>query len=180
VKEIVSKLMGLEKRKPPVSVLFVCMGNICRSPIAEGVFRRRVEEAGLTRLIAIDSAGTHGYHLGAKPDPRAQAAAARRLYDLSTQRARQITPQDMETFDYVLAMDLNNLAYLDSLSPPDQRHKARLLLEYASGVDLREVPDPYYGPEAGFELVLDLAENASRGLLSDIQLRLRVSHFDGG
>jgi protein-tyrosine phosphatase len=161
-----------------IGVLFVCMGNICRSPIAEGVFRRRVEEAGLSRLIAVDSAGTHGYHLGARPDARAQAAAARRRYDLSGLRARQITRQDFEAFDYVLAMDLENLAYLDSLSPPDQRHKAQLFLAYANDVALREVPDPYYGPEDGFELVLDLAEDASGGLLSDIQRRLGTSQFD--
>jgi protein-tyrosine phosphatase len=164
---------------PRISVLFVCMGNICRSPIAEGVFRRRVEEAGLARLIAVDSAGTHGYHLGARPDARAQAAAARRRYDLSRQRARQVTREDIEVFDYVLAMDLDNLAYLESLGPPEQRHKARLFLEYASAVELREVPDPYYGPEEGFELVLDLAEDASRGLLSAIQRRLGVLRLDG-
>ncbi len=155
-----------------IGVLFVCMGNICRSPLAEGVFRHRVERAGLTHLIQIDSAGTHGYHLGASPDPRAQAAAARRRYDLSGLRARQVTRQDIEVFDYVLAMDLDNLAYLNSLGSPDRRNKPQLFLDYGSNVDLREVPDPYFGPEEGFELVLDLAEDASRGLLTDIQRRL--------
>ena len=157
-----------------IGVVFVCMGNICRSPLAEGVFRHRVEQAGLNHLIQIDSAGTHGYHLGARPDPRAQAAAARRQYDLSGVRARQVTRQDIEVFDYVLAMDLDNLAYLSSLGSPDHRHKPQLFLDYGSNVDLREVPDPYYGPEAGFELVLDLAEDASRGLLTHIQRRLGV------
>jgi protein-tyrosine phosphatase len=141
------------------------MGNICRSPIAEAVFRRRVEEEGLADLIAIDSAGTHGYHIGAQPDLRAQAAAARRRYDLSGLRARQLTRDDFEAFDYILAMDQENLAHLHCLSPPAQRDKTRLFLEFASNVQLREVPDPYYGPEQGFELVLDLAEDAARGLL---------------
>ena len=154
------------------------MGNICRSPLAEGVFRHRVERAGLAHLIQIDSAGTHGYHLGASPDPRAQAAAVRRRYDLSGLRARQVTRQDIEVFDYVLAMDLDNLAYLNSLGSPEHRDKPQLFLDYGSNVDLREVPDPYYGPEEGFELVLDLAEDASRGLLTDIQRRLGV--FDSG
>jgi len=162
-----------------IGVLFVCMGNICRSPLAEGVFRHRVEQAGLTRMIQIDSAGTHGYHLGARPDPRAQAAAARRRYDLSRLRARQVTRQDIEVFDYVLAMDLDNLTYLNSLGSPDHSHKPRLFLDYGSNVDLREVPDPYYGPEEGFELVLDLAEDASRGLLTDIQRRLGALQSGG-
>jgi protein-tyrosine phosphatase len=154
------------------------MGNICRSPIAEGVFRRRVDQAGLNHLIQIDSAGTHGYHLGARPDPRAQAAAARRRYDLSTLRARQVTRQDIETFDYVLAMDLDNLVYLGGLGSPDYREKPQLFLDYATDVELREVPDPYYGPDEGFELVLDLAENASRGLLTDIQRRLGMLRYE--
>ena len=163
----------------PISVLFVCMGNICRSPIAEGVFRQRVTQAGLTQLIRIDSAGTHGYHIGAQPDTRAQAAAARRRYDLSGVRARQITRQDIEVFDYVLAMDRDNLGYLSSLGSPEHRNKLQLFLDYATNVKLREVPDPYYGPEEGFELVLDLAENASSGLLTHVQRQLGALRFDG-
>lgn len=161
-----------------IGVLFVCMGNICRSPMAEGVFRHGVDQAGLNHSIQIDSAGTHGYHLGARPDPRAQAAAARRRYDLSGLRARQVTRQDIQAFDYVLAMDLDNLAYLDGLGSPCSREKPQLFLDYARDVELREVPDPYYGPEEGFELVLDLAENASRGLLTHIQRRLGMLQFD--
>jgi len=148
------------------------MGNICRSPIAEAVFRRRVEEARLADLVSVDSAGTHGYHIGAEPDVRAQAAAARRRYDLSGLRARQVTREDFDAFDYILAMDQGNLAHLHGLSPPAQRHKSRLFLDFASNAQLREVPDPYYGPEQGFELVLDLAEDAARGLLLDVRRRL--------
>lgn len=154
------------------------MGNICRSPIAEGVFRQRVAQAGLDQLIQIDSAGTHGYHIGARPDARAQAAAARRRYDLSGLRARQVTRQDIEVFDYVLAMDRDNLAYLNSLAPPDHRDRPQLFLDYATKDNLREVPDPYYGPEQGFELVLDLAEDASLGLLTHIQQELATLRFD--
>ncbi len=155
------------------------MGNICRSPIAEGVFRQRVAQAGLDQLIQIDSAGTHGYHIGARPDARAQAAAARRRYDLSGLRARQVTRQDIEVFDYVLAMDRDNLAYLNSLAAPDHRNRPQLFLDYATNDNLREVPDPYYGPEQGFELVLDLAEDASLGLLTHIQQKLAPLRFDG-
>jgi len=161
-----------------VGVLFVCMGNICRSPIAEGVFRQRVAQAGLDHLIEIDSAGTHGYHIGARPDARAQAAAARRRYDLTSLRARQVTRRDIEVFDYVLAMDRDNLAYLDTLGAPAHRHKPQLFLDYATNADLQEVPDPYYGPDAGFELVLDLAEDASLGLLNHIQRHLGAQGSD--
>jgi protein-tyrosine phosphatase len=162
----------------PVGVLFVCMGNICRSPIAEGVFRQRVAQAGLDHLIQIDSAGTHGYHIGARPDARAQVAATRRRYDLSGLRARQVTRQDIELFDYVLAMDRDNLTYLNGLASPDDRKKPQLFLDYASNINLREVPDPYYGPDEGFELVLDLAEDASLGLLTHIQQRLATLGSD--
>jgi protein-tyrosine phosphatase len=175
---VVQKPIASSPSKPLVSVLFICMGNICRSPIAEGVFRHRVEQAGLQALIQIDSAGTHGYHLGARPDPRAQAAAARRRYDLSALRARQVTQQDMEAFDYVLAMDHDNLAYLYGLGHPDHRGKPRLFLDFATDIDSREVPDPYYGPEEGFELVLDLAENASSGLLAHIRQQLDTLRLD--
>jgi protein-tyrosine phosphatase len=158
-----------------ISVLFVCMGNICRSPTAEGVFRYQVQQAGLSRLIMTDSAGTLDYHVGDPPDPRAQAAAARRSYDLSRLRARQVKREDFERFDYLLAMDRDNLAYLHRLSPPDHRAKAQLFLQYATSVDIREVPDPYYGSMEGFERVLDMTEDASRGLLAHIQERLKVS-----
>jgi protein-tyrosine phosphatase len=172
VNEEKTEISSAEPSKRNVSVLFVCMGNICRSPIAEGVFRQHVAHAGLDRLIRVDSAGTHGYHIGARPDGRAQAAATRRSYDLSRLRARQVTREDIAVFDYVLAMDNHNLAYLSGLASPDHRNKPQLFLDYATGVSSREVPDPYYGPPEGFELVLDLAEDASLGLLRHIQQRL--------
>jgi protein-tyrosine phosphatase len=149
-------------------VLFVCMGNICRSPTAEGVFRHLVAQQGLAERIITDSAGTHDYHIGAPPDPRAQAAAARRGYDLSGLRARQVTVGDFAAFDHVLAMDEYNRELLHALCPPQYRARVRLLLEFADGTPLREIPDPYYGGAQGFEEVLDLVENAARGLLRHI------------
>ena len=150
-------------------MLFVCMGNICRSPTAEGVFRHLLEQQGMTGQVMTDSAGTHDYHIGAPPDLRAQAAAARRGYDLSTLRARQVTPADFERFDYVLAMDEANLRELLPLCPEASRDRLRLFLEFAEEVERRDVPDPYYGGEQGFEHVLDLVENAARGLLANIK-----------
>jgi protein-tyrosine phosphatase len=149
-------------------VLFVCMGNICRSPTAEGVFRHLVEQQGLSGKIIIDSAGTHDYHIGDAPDARSQAAAARRGYDLSGLRARQVVRDDFSTFDYVLAMDEANLGLLQQLCPEDCRDRLKLFLEFADDDALREVPDPYYGGAQGFEQVLDLVENAGRGLLREI------------
>jgi protein-tyrosine phosphatase len=149
-------------------VLFVCMGNICRSPAAEGVFRHLVEQQGLSGKIIIDSAGTHDYHIGDAPDARSQAAAARRGYDLSGLRARQVVRDDFSTFDYVLAMDEANLGLLQQLCPEDCRDRLKLFLEFADDDALREVPDPYYGGAQGFEQVLDLVENAGRGLLREI------------
>lgn len=149
-------------------VLFVCMGNICRSPTAEGVFRHLVEAQGLTEKIIVDSAGTHNYHVGDAPDARSQAAAERRGYDLSRLRARQVVRDDFSTFDYVLAMDEGNLGLLRQQCPEANRGKLKLFLAYADNVELREVPDPYYGGAQGFEQVLDLVENAARGLLRDI------------
>lgn len=152
-----------------IRVLFVCMGNICRSPTAEGVFRHLVAQHGLSGQVEIDSAGTHDYHLGAPPDARAQAAAARRGYDLSALRARQVTAADFTRFDYLLAMDEDNLAILQRQCPETHRDRVRLFLDFAEGVSLREVPDPYYGGPQGFEEVLDLAENAAGGLLHHIK-----------
>ena len=154
-----------------VSVLFVCMGNICRSPTAEGVFRRLVEEAGLADRVLVDSAGTHDYHVGSPPDRRAQAAALRRGYDLSALRARQLGPADCRRFDYVLVMDRGNLNRTRSacggLAP-----NVRLLMDFAPNRPEREVPDPYAGGPEGFERVLDLIEEACRGLLEDVKRRL--------
>ena len=154
-----------------VEVLFVCMGNICRSPTAEGVFRHMVAAAGLSRIINVDSAGTHGYHAGDPPDARACAVAARRGYDLNRLRARQVTQQDFERFDYVLAMDRANLACLELIRPPVYQGEVALLLQYAPQPSRLEVPDPYYGGARGFELVLDLVESASQGLLASIRER---------
>ena len=162
-----------------IKVLFVCSGNICRSPTAEAVFRRHVVQVGLQDLILVDSAGTLDYHVGEPPDPRTLEAARRRSYDLSGLCARQIGRQDFLEFDHLLAMDRGHLAALRVASPPEHRRKIRLFLEYAPNRQEREVPDPYYGTAAGFELVLDLVEEASRGLLSSLQTELpRVSASD--
>lgn len=153
--------------KGKTSILFVCMGNICRSPTAEGVFRHVVEEAGLGERIQIDSAGTHAYHVGNPPDRRATAAAERRGISLGGIRARRVADEDFERFDYIIAMDLDNLDHLNDQSPPEYQGKLRLFLEFSSSQG-REVPDPYYGGSAGFERVLDLVEEASRGLLETL------------
>lgn len=156
-----------------ISVVFVCMGNICRSPTAEAVFRHYVESAGLDGYILIDSAGTHDYHIGDAPDARAQRAAQQRGYDMSGLRGRQVEEGDFSRFDYVLAMDKANLAILRSLAPPASNAQVRLFLGYARHHADREVPDPYYGGEDGFERVLDMVEDAAEGLLQHI----RQQHF---
>lgn len=149
-----------------VSVVFVCLGNICRSPTAEGVFRSLVESCRLEEFIHIDSAGTSNWHVGESPDPRATEAARARGIDLSGLRGRQASANDFSQFDYVIAMDDDNYANLSRLATPDQQHKLHLFLDFASGVPEREVPDPYYG--GGFPHVFDLIENASEGLLNHI------------
>jgi protein-tyrosine phosphatase len=150
-----------------VSVLFVCMGNICRSPTAEGVFRHFVNEAGLDDQIITDSAGTHAFHIGEPPDRRAAAAAERRGISLTGIQARRVSESDFEGFDYVIAMDEDNERRLLEQAPDEHREKVRLFLSFAA-VDETEVPDPYYGGAAGFERVLDLVEEASRGLLETL------------
>ena len=152
-----------------VRVLFICMGNICRSPTAEGVFQGIVEKANLASHISIDSAGTHAYHIGSQPDQRSLAAAIRRDIDLSKYRARKVTIEDFASFDYLLAMDRDNLEHLQRICPPEYLDKLRLFLEYAHELSETEVPDPYYGGLTGFERVLDLVEAASVGLLKDIR-----------
>jgi len=152
-----------------ISVLFCCMGNICRSPTAEAVFRARVEEAGLAQQILIDSVGTHDYHIGSPPDLRTQRAARQRGYDLSDLRGRQVEVADFSRFDYVLAMDNANMVILQRLCPQPQQDRLGLFLEYANRHREREVPDPYYGGEDGFERVLDMVEDAAAGLLLHIR-----------
>jgi protein-tyrosine phosphatase len=153
-----------------VGVLFVCMGNICRSPTAEGVFRHYVAEAGLADRFEIDSAGTHAYHVGEPPDKRAQQAAERRGFSLADIRARRVAPEDFERFHHIIVMDQDNLVVLHEQADAEQRAKIRLFLEYTSGPET-EVPDPYYGGATGFERVLDLVEDASRGLLEALSRR---------
>ncbi|MDJ0833540.1 MAG: low molecular weight protein-tyrosine-phosphatase [Gammaproteobacteria bacterium] len=152
-----------------IKVLFVCMGNICRSPTAEGVFRNHVREQGLQDQIEIDSAGTHSYHIGKPPDSRAQLAANRRDIDLSDLRARQFRAEDFEHFDYVLAMDQANYFDMQALYDGEVPGNFSLFLEYAEHYPEQEVPDPYYGGDMGFEHVLNLVEDASRGLLQHIR-----------
>ena len=152
-------------RESPVGVLFVCMGNICRSPTAEGVFRKLHRELAPKIPLQVDSAGTHAYHIGEPPDPRSQEAAKVRGVDISGHRGRQVSLEDFLVFDYVLAMDQGNLRRLQAIRPKDGRAELGLLLDYAEGVALKEVPDPYYGGAGGFERVLDLVEAGSRGLL---------------
>ncbi|MEM6773435.1 MAG: low molecular weight protein-tyrosine-phosphatase [Pseudomonadota bacterium] len=151
------------------SVLFVCLGNICRSPTAEGVFREFARAEGLIDDIAIDSAGTGAWHVGEPPDQRAQAAAASRGYDLSAQRARQVDPADFARHDLILAMDRTNFDDLCALCPPGMQDRIRLFLSFAPGAEIEEVPDPYYGAGDGFQRVLDLVEDASRGLLEHLR-----------
>ncbi len=152
-----------------VRVLFVCLGNICRSPSAQGLMEKVLEEEGLADRVEVDSAGTHAFHVGEPPDPRAQEAAARRGVDLSGQRARRVTAVDFARYDYILAMDRENLAALEAACPPEHVGKLRLLMEFAPDLGFDEVPDPYYGGPAGFDRVLDLLEAAVRGLVEHLR-----------
>lgn len=156
-----------------MKVLFVCMGNICRSPTAEGVLRHRLEQETEDFEVMIDSAGTHGYHVGHPPDSRAIEAAGTRGIDLGGIRSRLVTQDDFHTFDFVLAMDRDNLSHLESICPSDQRSRLGLFLHYAPDAPVEEVPDPYYGGLNGFEKVLDLVEEAADGLI--LELRRRAS-----
>ncbi|ARN76486.1 phosphotyrosine protein phosphatase [Oceanicoccus sagamiensis] len=151
-----------------VKVLFVCLGNICRSPTAQGVFEQLVTDHQLSNIITTDSAGTAAWHIGKQPDSRSIAAAARRGCDLTGLRARQVSRSDFDQFDYILAMDSSNLADLQALCPADYRGELALFLDYGDS-DIEAVPDPYYGDGDGFEQVLDLVEQASAGLLASIQ-----------
>jgi len=154
-----------------VRILFVCMGNICRSPTAVGVMRKFLQKAGLQHLVAVDSAGTHDYCIGEPPDPQAQAAASRRGYDLAALRARQLVPTDFESFDLLLAMDRNNLALLQCMCPHQHRAKIRLLMTYALESPLPVIPDPYGRDHEDFETALDYIEDACNGLVSALAHR---------
>ncbi len=154
-----------------VSVLFVCMGNICRSPVAQGVFENVARREGLADEITVDSAGTHGfYHAGEPPDPRAQESVFARGIDISAQRARLLDPEDCNRFDYILTMDEENYRVVSALCR--ENAVVRLFLDFATNASEREVPDPYYGGPDGFERVLELIEEASEGLLDDIRRRV--------
>lgn len=152
-----------------VGVLFVCMGNICRSPTADAVFNHHVKSARLEHLFHIDSAGTHAYHIGEPPDRRSQQAALRRGYNMQSLRARRVVPEDFSRFQYILAMDRHNLEELQQNCPSQYTNRLGMFLQYSNQWDIRqEIPDPYYGGSHGFERVLDLVENASQGLLKYI------------
>lgn len=157
-----------------VKVLFVCMGNICRSPTAEGVFRQRVRDAGLDHRIETDSAGTHSYHIGKAPDPRSQEEARSRGIDLSDIRSRRVAASDFGYFDWVLAMDRDNLEILLAECPRVEQRKLHLFLGFARGRPEQEVPDPYYGGERGFVQVFDLISDAADGLLETIRRQHRL------
>ncbi|MBS1269282.1 MAG: Low molecular weight protein-tyrosine-phosphatase YfkJ [Gammaproteobacteria bacterium] len=154
-----------------VKVLFVCLGNICRSPTAEGVFRKLLEREELESRVHVDSAGTHAYHVGAPPDQRAREAALRRGIDLSAIRGRQAEPSDILEFDLALAMDRENYENLITIAG-GHAHKVRLFMEFSDRFEENEVPDPYYGGPNGFEQVLDMIEDASEGLIRELR-RLR-------
>lgn len=168
---LVRRLLGKKSAEPvaiAARVLFVCMGNICRSPTAEGVFRRMVEQAGFKELVFIDSAGTHDGQIGSPPDRRAQLAAAARGYDLSQQRAREVRMEDFEFFDFVLAMDNNNFDNLAAKCPAALRGKIAMFMDFSERFVDKDVPDPYFGGLDGFETVLDRVEDAARGLLQHL------------
>jgi protein-tyrosine phosphatase len=152
----------------PTRVLMVCMGNICRSPTAEGVLRAKLAAVGLAGRVEVDSAGTHDWHAGAPPDVRSQAHALRRGYDLSAQRARALEAHDFDRFDLLLAMDGDNLALLEGRCPPERRRRLRRLMEFAPHAGRGDVPDPYYGGAKAFDEVLDLVEAACDGLVNHL------------
>ena len=156
-------------------LLMVCTANICRSPMAEAVLRTKLQRAGLAAAVAVDSAGTHGFHKGTPADPRAVAQAARRGYTVDGLRSRPVVADDFTRFDLLLAMDQDNLATLHQRCPPAEQHRLQLLLAHAPQAGADEVPDPYYGAVAGFDLALDLIEPACDGLLTEIRRRLALA-----
>lgn len=156
------------------SILFVCMGNICRSPTAHGVFRQKVVDQGLGAWVKVDSASTHNYHPGSPPDERSQEHAAKRGYDLSDLRARQIQDADFERHDLILVMDMDNLALVQQECPQAHQYKVRRLTEFSLQHNRTVVPDPYYGGKNGFEDVLDLVEDACEGLIQHVRQQRAV------
>ena len=157
------------------AVLFVCMGNICRSPTAHGVFKRKLMDAGLAHRVKVDSAGTHNYHPGSPPDARSQAHAAKRGYDLSDLRARQIIEADFTHYELILVMDWDNLALVQDECPPEHMGKLRRLTEFCLTHDTPVVPDPYHGGAKGFDQVLDLVEDACDGLLRHVKQQMAAA-----
>jgi protein-tyrosine phosphatase len=153
-------------------VLFVCTGNICRSPTAEGVFSAKVRDASIEKYVSVDSAGTHGFHVGEAPDARAQRAAKKRGYEIGDQRARQIGKDDFAKFDLILAMDWENHALLQQMAPRQYHHKIKLLMSFATEHESAVVPDPYYGGPDGFEIVLDYVEDAATNLVDFVRRRM--------
>lgn len=160
----------------PTRVLMVCMGNICRSPTAQGVLEHLLQQSGWQQHMAVDSAGTHSYHIGHAPDARSQQHAQARGYDLSAQRARQLQLQDFADFDWILVMDAGNERLALERCPPQHRHKVRRLAAFCQTQTAHEVPDPYYGGADGFETVLDLCEDACAGFLAFWQAQQQATH----
>lgn len=154
---------------PMTKILLVCMGNICRSPMAQVVILRMAEQAGLARSIRVDSAGTHASHRKESADPRVKTVLSGRGYAIGKRRSHQVSERDFSRYDLILAMDQSNLNELWRLCPADHTHKLRLFLEFAQGVDVCDVPDPYYGSVEAFECVLDLCEAGARGLIDSLQ-----------
>lgn len=152
-------------------VLFICMGNICRSPTAHGIFRHKLAESGLDTAIDVDSAGTHGFHVGGPPDRRAVAILAEQGIDISDLRSRQVTLSDFASFDYIVAMDEDNYEHLRALSPESAVERIHRLMDFAPDFGDGEVPDPYYGGSSGFERVCDLVEAGTEGFLAHLKVR---------
>lgn len=156
-----------------MNVLFICMGNICRSPTAHGVFRQMVEAKGFQNFINVDSAGTHAYHVGKSPDARSVQIALSRGIDIRDLTARQLDDYDFEEFDYLLVADNDNYHLTLESCPKEQRHKVKLILDFAEHTALKEVPDPYYGQGNGFERVFDMLEGACEGLMIELEKKLK-------
>jgi protein-tyrosine phosphatase len=157
-----------------INVLFVCMGNICRSPTAHGVFANLVAQANLQHVITVDSAGTHAYHIGEAPDQRSQQTASIRGIDLSNLKARKVLVHDFAEFDYILVMDQANLNNLRTMIPRNTKARVQLFMDYAQRWQEREIPDPYYGGTQGFERVLDMVEDAAEGLLLHLRQQYQL------